>query len=194
VQNAVVLVREHTGEDKRLVGYVIPRVGVQPTSETLRDALSVRLPDYMIPTRFLLLEQFPLTPNGKVDRRALAAIDEPPVMARLTHGAAVSPTEDCVIRIWKEVLGIDQLTVTDNFFDLGGHSLLAIQVVSRLNEVFKQEISVAALFETPTVAQLAVLIDGQPAHGQQDEIGQVLDELEGLSDADVAVLLEQEPN
>ncbi len=194
VQNAVVMVREHTGEDKRLVGYVIPRVGVQPTSETLRDALSMRLPDYMIPTRFLLLDQFPLTPNGKVDRRALAAIDQPPVMAGVTHGAAVSLTEDRVIRIWKEVLDIDQLTVTDNFFDLGGHSLLAIQVVSRLNEVFKQEISVAALFETPTVAQLAVLIDGQPVHGQQEEIGQVLDELEGLSDADVAALLEQEPN
>lgn len=194
VQNAVVMVREPTGEDKRLVGYVIPRVGVQPTSETLRDALSVRLPDYMIPTRFLLLDQFPLTPNGKVDRRALAAIDQPSVMVGVTHGAAVSPTEDRVIRIWKEVLDIDQLTVTDNFFDLGGHSLLAIQVVSRLNEVFKQEISVAALFESPTVAQLAVLIDSQPADGQQDVIGEVVDELEGLSDAEVAALLEQEPN
>lgn len=194
VQNAVVLVRERGGEDKRLVGYVIPRVRVQPTSETLRDALTTRLPEYMIPTRFLLLDRFPLTPNGKVDRRALVEIDQPSVTAGVTQESAVSPTEDLVIRIWKEVLAIDQLAVTDNFFDLGGHSLLAIQVVSRLNEVLKKEISVAALFESPTVAQLAMLIESLPADGQHDVIGQVVDELEGLSDDEVSALLEREPN
>jgi|CXWL01.1.fsa_nt_gi amino acid adenylation domain-containing protein/non-ribosomal peptide synthase protein (TIGR01720 family) len=194
VQNAVVTVHERAGGDTRLVGYVIPRIGSQPTSATLRDALSIRLPDYMIPTTFVLLERFPLTPNGKVDRRALPDIDQVPAMVEAAQASPASPTEDRVIRIWKEVLDIDQLTVTDNFFDLGGHSLLAIQVVSRLNEVFKQELSVAALFESPTVAQLAMLIDSQPADGQQDVIGQVVDELEGLSDAEVAALLEQEPN
>ncbi|MFZ3012439.1 MAG: amino acid adenylation domain-containing protein, partial [Nitrospira sp.] len=143
VQNAVVTVHERAGGDTRLVGYVIPRIGSQPTSATLRDALSIRLPDYMIPTTFVLLERFPLTPNGKVDRRALPDIDQVPAMVEAAQASPASPTEDRVIRIWKEVLDIDQLTVTDNFFDLGGHSLLAIQVVSRLNEVFKKEFSVA---------------------------------------------------
>ena len=194
VRNAVVIVRECAGEDKRLVGYVISHIGSQPTSETLRDALSARLPVYMIPTTFLLLDRFPLTPNGKVDRRALLDLDQVPAMVGVTHASSVSPTEQQIILIWKEVLAIDQLAVTDNFFDLGGHSLLAIQVVSRLNEVFKKELSVATIFESPTVAQLAMLIESQPADGRQDVIGQVVDELEGLSDADVAALLEQEPN
>ncbi len=194
VQNAVVTIREGGGEDKRLVGYVIPRVGSQPTSATLRDSLSARLPDYMIPATFVLLDRFPLTPNGKVDRRALPDIDQVPAMADAAHSSPVSPTEEQIIRIWKEVLATDQLIVTDNFFDLGGHSLLAIQVVSRLNEVFGKDLSVATLFESPTVAQLAMLVDSQSTSEQQDVISQVVDELEGLSDAEVAALLEQEPN
>ncbi|MEQ1845365.1 MAG: non-ribosomal peptide synthetase, partial [Nitrospira sp.] len=194
VQNAVVTVRERAGEDKRLVGYIIPRIGSQPTSATLRAALSAHLPDHMIPTTFVLLERFPLTPNGKVDRRALPDIGQVPALMEAAHASPASPTEEHIIQIWKEVLAIDQLTVTDNFFDLGGHSLLAIQVVSRLNEVFKKEFSVAALFESPTIAKLATLIDSQSTDGQQDAIGQVVDELEGLSEAEVAALLEQEPN
>ncbi len=194
VQNAVVTIREGGGEDKRLVGYVIPRVGSQPTSATLRDALSARLPDYMIPATLILLDRFPLTPNGKVDRRALPYLDQVPAMVDVTHASPASPTEEEIIRIWKEVLATDQVTVADNFFDLGGHSLLAIQVVSRLNEVFKKELSVAALFESPTVAQLAMLVDSQSTSEQQDVISQVVDELEGLSEAEVATLLEQEPN
>jgi amino acid adenylation domain-containing protein/non-ribosomal peptide synthase protein (TIGR01720 family) len=194
VQNAVVTVRERAGEDKRLIGYVIPRVGSQPTSATLRDALSARLPDYMMPTTFILLDRFPLTPNGKVDRRALPNIDQSPTMTGGGQAAPANPTEERIIGIWKEVLAIDQLTVTDNFFDLGGHSLLAIQVVSRLNEAFGMDLSVAVLFETPTVAQLALLIDSRSTGEQQDVIGQVVDELEGLSEAEIATLLEQEPN
>lgn len=194
VQNAVVTIREGGGEDKRLVGYVIPRVGSQPTSATLRDALSARLPDYMIPATFILLDRFPLTPNGKVDRRALQDIDQVPAMVDATHASPASPTEEEIIRIWEEVLAADQLTVTDNFFDLGGHSLLAIQVVSRLNEVFGKDLSIATLFESPTVAQLAMLVDSQSISEQQDVISQVVDELEGLSEAEVATLLEQEPN
>jgi amino acid adenylation domain-containing protein/non-ribosomal peptide synthase protein (TIGR01720 family) len=194
VQNAVVTVREGAGDDKRLVGYVIPRVGSLPTNQTLRDALSARLPDHMIPTTFILLDRFPLTPNGKVDRRALSDLEIAPTMVAAAHDSPANVTEEHIIRIWKEVLAIDQVSVTDNFFDLGGHSLLAIQVVSRLNEVFGKDLSVALLFETPTVAQLAQLIDSQSAGEQPDVIGQVVDELEGLSDAEVAALLEQDRN
>ena len=194
VQNAVVRIREGAGEDKRLVGYVIPRVGSRPTSAILRDALSARLPDYMIPATFVLLDRFPLTPNGKVDRQALPDIDQSLVMVDAANSSPASPTEGHIIRIWKEVLAIDHLNLTDNFFDLGGHSLLAIQVVSRLNDVFRKDLSVATLFESPTVTQLAMFIDSQSAGANQDAIGRIVDELERLSETEVATLLEKEPH
>jgi len=125
----------------------------------LRAGLQAKLPEYMIPAAFVLLDALPLTPNGKVDRQALPALD-PSLAVRSQHYVAPrSPIERQVAEIWCEVLGLKQVGVHDNFFELGGHSLLATQVVSRIRSTFEVELPLRVLFETPTVAELADVIE-----------------------------------
>jgi acyl carrier protein len=140
----------------------------------LRQWLQGRLPDYMLPAAYVILEAFPLTPNGKVDRKALPA----PEMGRDVLGDYTPPRTDSEHRlaaIWAEVLGVEQAGVHDNFFELGGHSLLATQVCSRVRRVFGVELPVQYLFEAPTVAQLAERLDtllwaaGQAESASADE-------------------------
>jgi acyl carrier protein len=120
----------------------------------LRMYLGERLPDYMVPSAFIVLEALPLTPNGKVNRHALPAPD--PVRPEV--GAYVAPQtaiEQVLVRIWGEVLGLKRVGVHDNFFELGGHSLLATQLISRVRDAFGIELPLRGLFEAPTVAALA---------------------------------------
>ncbi|MFE9456343.1 amino acid adenylation domain-containing protein [Streptomyces californicus] len=154
VAAAVVLVREDTPGDKRLVAYCVPAAGHEPTTADLRARLRASLPDYMIPNWFVLLDALPFTPNGKVDRKALPA----PAAAGETTGGFTAPrteTERVVADIWCEVLGLDQVGVHDDFFQLGGHSLLATRLVSRINKALGAAVTVRQLFETRTVAALA---------------------------------------
>ena len=127
----------------------------------LRSHLQSKLPEYMLPAAFVVLAAFPLTPNGKIDRKALPA----PVNLRSskddTFVAPHTPTERTLADIWREVLGIEQISIHDNFFELGGHSLLATQVVSRLHQSFPIELALRSLFEQPTVAGLAARVDEQ---------------------------------
>jgi amino acid adenylation domain-containing protein len=157
VREAVVVCREHDGSegpDRRLVAYVVAAGPEAPSVSELRDGARQQLPGYMVPSAFVLLERLPLTANGKVDRGALPAPD------REQHAAAafVAPRSDLerhLAAIWREVLAIDAVGIQDNFFDLGGHSLLATQVVSRIKAQLNVDVSVASLFEHPTVAELA---------------------------------------
>jgi len=132
----------------------------------LRGYLRERLPEYMVPTSFVLLNSLPIAPNGKIDRRALPA----PGSARPDFGGAfVAPhtlTEEILAGIWSEVLGLEQISIDDNFFDLGGHSLLATQLVSRVRTAFKVEVLLRSLFETPTVATLGASVDAALKAGQ----------------------------
>jgi len=125
----------------------------------MRNYLHEHLPEYMIPTSFVLLNSLPIAPNGKIDRRALPA----PGSARPEfNGAVIAPQtliEDIMAGIWAEVLGLEQVSVNDNFFDLGGHSLLATQLVSRVRAAFNVDVVLRSFFETPTIATLAASVD-----------------------------------
>ncbi|HEX6042084.1 non-ribosomal peptide synthetase [Longimicrobium sp.] len=161
VREAAVAVRGE-GAERRLVAYVVPGEGAAVTTPELRAHVAAHLPDYMVPARWVMLDAMPLTPSGKVDRRALPAPD-------VDAGAATrvpprTPAEELVAGIWERVLGV-RPGVHDNFFDLGGHSLRATQVISRIRDAFGADLPLRALFEDATVAGLAARATAARAGG-----------------------------
>ncbi|HEV7376647.1 MAG TPA: amino acid adenylation domain-containing protein, partial [Pyrinomonadaceae bacterium] len=174
VRDATVLVREDAPGDKRLVAYLVAEQEWSPSNEELRGYLQERLPDYMIPSAFILLPEMPLTPSGKVNRRALPAPEE---MDQLGGGGHYeSPRtamEELVSGIWTEVLKVREVSVTENFFDLGGHSLLAIQLISRVREALRVEVRLQTLFDRPTVRAMAEEIEEALRGGEGTEIGPI---------------------
>ncbi len=144
----------------RLVAYLVPADGELPETAELRTHLQQALPEHMIPAAFVGLEALPLTPNGKLDRAALPAPDAGRPGPDHTYQGPRTPTEELLAGIWTDILALDRVGTTDNFFELGGHSLLATQVVSRIRTVFDLELSLAVLFDHPTVAELAAVLDG----------------------------------
>src|SRR5262249_32057141 len=141
--------------DKRLIAYV---VADPPAADELRDRLAARLPAYMIPSAFIALDALPLTPSGKVDRKALA--QRAPTRQRgAGHGAPRTRTEREVARIFEQLLRVPSIGARDGFFELGGHSLLATQVVSRVRDAFHIELPLRSLFEAATVERFAEEID-----------------------------------
>jgi acyl-coenzyme A synthetase/AMP-(fatty) acid ligase/acyl carrier protein len=159
VAEAVVLVREDVPGEKRLVGYVVP-ADASLTPAELKTHLAGRLPEYMVPSAFVVLERFPLSPNGKTDRRTLPAPDG---AGGAEYVAPRDSTEERIAGIWSAVLRRERVGVHDRFFDLGGHSLLATQVVTRVREAFGVEVPLRVLFETPTVAALAQHVEAERA-------------------------------
>ncbi|HEX6290386.1 MAG TPA: amino acid adenylation domain-containing protein [Herpetosiphonaceae bacterium] len=166
VREAVVVARQDSADDVRLVAYLVenqeqsedqepePRNSKLLTPD-FRAYLKERLPDYMIPAAFVTLEALPLTPNGKVDRKALPMPDAALTQAESAMTLPRTPTEEVVAAIWQRVLGAKHVGVHDNFFMLGGHSLLATQILSRVRETFQVELALSTLFNTPTVAGMA---------------------------------------
>jgi acyl carrier protein len=159
-------------------------------TKELRAFLKEKLPEFMVPSAFVLLDAWPMTPSGKVDRRALPAPDG----SRLDQGQAYvaprNPVEQLLADTWAEVLGVERVGIHDNFFELGGHSLLATQLASRLRDSFEVEVPLRRLFETPTIAHLSLLIaQTQIAQEDDEDIDALLAELEELSDDDVQGLL-----
>jgi len=188
VQEAVVAVRGQ--EDKRLVAYLIADHGPTPSTTELIRFLSETLPAYMVPSVFVFLEALPLTPSGKVDRRSLPAPDQQRPDLEHTFVAPRTPVEQTLAEIWKSVLGLQQVGINDNFFELGGHSLLATQIVSRVRTTFELELPLRSIFESPTIALLAVEIACMQFKDLDDnELGRLLTELEGLSDEETRSLL-----
>jgi acyl-coenzyme A synthetase/AMP-(fatty) acid ligase len=162
VLNAVVVVREDTPGDKRLVAYLTAKNGAVPKPSALRGLLQDKLPEYMIPSAFVALERLPLTPNGKVDRKALPKPDFEAVADKSKFIAPGTPTEMVLAEIWGDVLKLKHVGVHDNFFDLGGHSLLMVQVQSRASEKLQRDVSIVELFQYPTISALAQHL-GQPS-------------------------------
>jgi acyl carrier protein len=169
VREAVVLVREDTPGEKRLVGYVVEqasnsngvggrKVESAPAAEHLRSYLKARLPEYMVPVALVALEKLPLTVNGKLDWRALPAPDRE-AYAQGQYEPPLGEMENFVAGLWQQILGASQVGRHDDFFDLGGHSLLAMQVAVRIRAALSIAIPVTWLFQFPTVQQFSARVD-----------------------------------
>ncbi|HEX5748967.1 MAG TPA: amino acid adenylation domain-containing protein [Archangium sp.] len=156
VRETVVVVREDVPGDKRLVAYVVANDAI-PEASDLRAWMKQRLPEYMVPSAFVVLDTLPLSPNGKVDRKALPVPEQP--AASQEYVAPRNETEERLAALWSEVLRMPRVGIHDNFFELGGHSLLATQVVARIRESFQVELPLRELFDAPTLAGLAMRID-----------------------------------
>jgi acyl carrier protein len=153
------------GRDRRLVAYVVFRQGDSPTRSDLRHFLRERLPEYMVPGAIMVLEEMPLTANGKIDRKRLPGMTSPLYYKdaggepELPSGGALTPVEEIVVGIFEDVLKLNRVATADNFFEIGGHSLLATQVVSRVRNAFGVEIEMRSIFEGPTARDLAQRIE-----------------------------------
>jgi amino acid adenylation domain-containing protein len=158
VQSCAVLAREDEPGDRQLVAYVSPAKNHSLVPEELRSFLEQRLPGYMVPAHFVLLESLPLTHNGKVDRKALPAPSRKSIPAATATDATGTGTENKLAAIWVELLKVDGVGVNDNFFDLGGHSLMVFKALSRIRDVFDVDISVQDFFENPTIAEISKLL------------------------------------
>jgi aspartate racemase len=162
VREAVVVAREDAPGGRQLVAYVAPASATAPAGE-LREFLKERLPSYMVPSAFVFIDVFPLTPNGKLDRKALPAPEGRSQEPDQSYVAPRTPTEEALARIWCEVLGLRQVGIHDNFFELGGHSLIAIRAISEIGRVLKANVTAADLFLNPTVQRLTkVIAEKQP--------------------------------
>jgi amino acid adenylation domain-containing protein len=158
VRAAVVMAREDSPGDQRLVGYVTLESGATATMADLRRSLKQTLPDYMVPTVVMAIDRFPLSPNGKVDRKALPV---PPTAERDLDGdyvAAADNLEQQLVAVWEEVLQVKPVGINDSFFDLGGHSLLVVRLLDRVREILHQDLPAAAVFQAPTVQAFANLL------------------------------------
>ncbi|MBW4499701.1 MAG: amino acid adenylation domain-containing protein [Scytonema hyalinum WJT4-NPBG1] len=158
VHQAVVIVRQDVPGDKRLVAYVVPDQDSVPTTGELRNFLKEKLPEYMVPSAFVLLDVLPLTPSGKVNRRSLPAPDITKLEPEASYVAPRNDTEHQLTQIWAEILGIQPVGVRDNFFDLGGHSLLAVKLFAQIEKKFAKKLPLATLFQSGTVEAIAQLL------------------------------------
>jgi len=168
VIESAVTVRDEGNADRRLVAYVVLATPDPPATAELRRYLRERLPDYMVPNAFVELDQLPLTPSGKVDRRALPAPDGAHPDLGSGFVAAVTQVERTIVDVWADVLGVERIGLNDNFFDLGGHSLLATQVVVRLRSRLRVDLGVRDLFEAPTPKGLVDRLQRLPVVGPPD--------------------------
>ncbi|MFL6332078.1 MAG: amino acid adenylation domain-containing protein [Pyrinomonadaceae bacterium] len=190
VREGVVVSREDAAGDPRLVAYVVARPGASLSTEQLRSHLKERLPDYMIPSFFMLLDALPLNPNGKLERAALPAPTEARPAIDTDYEAPRNLVEEELASIWANVLKVERVGMNDDFFELGGHSLLATQIMSHVREAFGVDLPLRSLFESPTVAGLALtIVQGRGELADADKLAPMLERLEGLSEEEVQAIL-----
>jgi acyl carrier protein len=183
ITESVISVREDSPGDRRLVGFVVARSEASFDASEVRKYLKQKLPEYMIPSALVLLAALPLTPNGKVDRKALPAPNQNGAEFDNTFTAPRTSIEEMLASIWAEVLKLEKVGIHDNFFDLGGHSLVATQIVSRICSAFPVEFPLRTLFEIPTVAEIAAMIEQNQAERARDpELAQMLREVEAMTE------------
>ena len=188
VRQCAVVVKEDQAGERGLVAYVA--LHLQDTPADLRSYLKQRLPDYMIPARFVMMEALPLTPRGKIDRGALP---DPPHDRTAKTAAFVPPgnvVEEVLALMFAELLDLEPVGVHDNFFELGGHSLLATQLVTRVRKTFHVDLPLRTFFEAPTVAALSGIVTaGEGKRERAERIAALLRKIDGLSNTQLEELL-----
>ena len=190
VTKATVIVIGDQQEEKKLAAYYELKAGVNQSVSELRTFLRAHLPEYMVPSFFIQMEAMPLTPNGKIDRKGLPAPDSQLTQSDHPYVAPRTPTEQMIADVWSEVLHLDKIGIHDNFFDLGGHSLQATRVITRLSQPAHIDIPLRTFFEHPTVEELAIEITQLQVQEENDQdIMQMIEELEDLSDEEISALL-----
>ncbi len=179
IREAVVIAREDIPGDKRLVAYVVGQ-DVDPNIDDLRMQLKGILPDYMMPASFVFLDHLPLSANGKIDRKALPA---PDIVRQFVtqYVAPRNPTEEALVKLWEEVLGVDRIGIQDDFFELGGHSLLAAQLMARIRLTFDIDLPLSVLLNVPSIAGMSPLVEEA-----------IINSIESLTESEAEHILEIE--
>ncbi len=197
VNECVVTLREDVPGDKRLVAYLTSRSGELKISE-LRSFLKAALPEYMVPTAYVLMSKWKLTPNGKIDREQLPQPDVAAASPDTAYAAPRTDVEKLLAQIWGQLLRVERVGIDDNFFELGGHSLLATQATSRTRDAIGCDLPLRVMFETPTIAEIAERLDCEwgyssksiePVNEDTDEIERLLAELDSVTDEEANHLL-----
>jgi len=166
---------------KAVAAYIVFNEGEKVAISELRDYMKKRLPEYMIPAAFVTIDSLPRLPNGKINRKALPAPDNSEVESKTVYEPPAGPVENEIAGIWTRLLGVKQIGARDSFFDLGGHSLLATQLIARIYDVFQVSIPLRSIFERPTVAELAMVIEEE-----------IIKEIDQYTEEEAASLLKKE--
>ena len=159
VADAHVMTMEEAQDQQRLIAYIVTSDASSEFQNQLRSHLKQRLPDFMIPSGFVRLEKFPLTPSGKIDTRALPKPEEAGLSGTANYVAPQTPTEEKMARIWSRLLNLERVSIFDNFFEIGGHSLLLLRVISSLKKELNVDVPFRQFFETPTLADISKCVD-----------------------------------
>jgi amino acid adenylation domain-containing protein len=189
IKEAVVVARDNNSGDEQLVGYYVPTLRPGPDVGELRAFLRAKLPEYMIPRAFVMLEAVPLTATHKIDRKALPDPSTARPDIATPYVAPTNPIEQDLASIWAEVLSVDQVGIHDDFFALGGHSLAASRVISRVIASFQLQLSIKALFDAPTVATMAAVIaDNLERRANAADLARLMSEIDAFSAAEAKEL------
>jgi acyl carrier protein len=190
IKEAVVVDHDDGQGNKRLVAYFVPVDEKFSSGHELQLALAHHLPSYMIPATFIAMDKLPLTGMGKVDRRSLPSADVERSKLKTSLVEPRTSSEAFLAKLWAEVLALEKVGIHDNFFNLGGHSLAASRVISRVIQTFQLELPIKALFDAPTVAKMAAVIEQNQAKRANDaELTQMLREVEAMSEEEAEKLL-----
>jgi acyl carrier protein len=194
VREAVVTAAADAGGHQVLVAYIRFRDGESAAADEavdeLRQALEKKLPEYMTPSAFVFLDEFPLTPNGKVDRKRLPHPEAERPRLKQAYAAPRNPTEESLAEIWQQALGVERVGVHDNFFELGGHSLSTVQITFRIRREFNVEFPLQTLLRVPTIAGLAREIEARMLEqADTEQLTLAVSEIENMTDEEVETLL-----
>lgn len=164
VQQGIVVVSTATTGDKRLVAYLVPHEGTNPSNSVLRDYLREQLPEHMVPNTFVILDKFPLTPNGEIDRQSLQSTNNLRPELESAYRIARTEIEDTITAIWKEVLHSEKIGINDDFFECGGSLLSSANLIAKINHSFKLKLPLSVIFQERTVSKLAFFVENSNAH------------------------------
>lgn len=195
VRSSVAVAREEESGECRLVAYLVPDHEAAPAPTELRGLLRQRLPGFMVPSALVMLDELPLTPSGKLDRRALPDLDSARPEIEEAYVGPRTPVEEVLVGLWEALLGIERVGIHDDFFELGGHSLLATRLVSRIRDHLQVEIPLMALFEAPTVAGLSSTMLRDPSgRARIEKTARLVLKLIRLPDEEVEAMLAEREN